>query len=72
MENTKIKLFGPEYSKEDLENKMNAFMETVPSFYINDVSFNVVKNYLPETKLSEFQESWYGSVCYGEELEPDE
>lgn len=70
MESTKIKLFGPEKTKEELENVMNTFMSTIRSFYINEVNFQVTRNFLPQTTLSEYQECWYGSVCYDEE--PDE
>ena len=61
---TNIKLFGPS-KKQDLENEMNTFLESIDSWYVNDIHFNVQRNYLPETTLSEFQELWYGSISYG-------
>ena len=69
MENTKVKLFGPTETKELLEKQMNEFLTIVDSFYINDIQFNVCRNFLPNTSLGEYQQLWYGMVSYGEHNE---
>ena len=64
MEHTKIKLFGPKQSKDELEQVMNEYLSKVESCYINDIQFNVTRILLP---TGEFQTFWYGMVSIDEE-----
>lgn len=64
MENKQIKLFGPHETKKDLETEMNEFLKTMEAFYVNDIQFNVVRNFLPNTSLGEYQQLWYGMVSF--------
>lgn len=68
MEKTQIKLFGPCEKKKDLEIEINTFLKTKESFYIDDIQFNVVRNFLPNTTLGEYQQLWYGMVSFSEEI----
>lgn len=53
-------------AKEALENEINEFLSTKDRFYINDVKFHVVKNFLPQTAIGEFEEVWYAMVFWDE------
>ena len=66
----KIKLFTAN-SMENLEQQMNEFVAKFNEFYINDVTFNVSRNFLPMTNLGEYQEIWYGMVSYCTNTEDD-
>ena len=49
-----------------LEEEMNAFLQTLDSFYVENVNIQVVKNFLPDTGAGEYEEVWYGTIVYEE------
>lgn len=70
---TKVKLFRRVGANTDtvdvktlLEQDINEFLATKETFWIDNVSFSVQKNFLPMTDRGEYQEVWYAMVQYSE------
>lgn len=71
--NCRVKLFTATGTqnvdgKQLLENQMNEFLSTIDGWYITNVTINVCKNFLPMTTMGEYQEMWYGMVCWSEDV----
>lgn len=51
----------------ELEKQVNAFLRTKDSWYVEDVKFQVARNFLVGTTLGEFEEVGYAMVAYTDE-----
>lgn len=51
----------------ELQKQINNFLRTRDSWYIEDVKFQVVRNFLVGTTLGEYEEIGYAMVMYTDE-----
>ena len=68
MAKTNLKIFKAT-SQEELEQQMNAFLNEMDSWFIEDINVSMSYNFLPQTNLGEKLEIWIGSVAYSNEEE---
>lgn len=63
----KVKIIGIKTNsvsgREEIEKQINEFIEDKK---IVDIKFQVNKNYLPHTTMSEYEELWYVMISYKE------
>lgn len=47
-----------------VQEKVNKYLSTLVCSQIRDVKFQVVKQFLPQTNIGEYEENWYVMVMY--------